>query len=53
MSCRDPTRDGWIKEKTEIKFWAVLCSRGCREKLPTATKSIRKRGSVLKRGGGC
>ena len=33
-SYRDPTRDGWIKEfiKTEMKFWAILGSRGCREK---------------------
>jgi hypothetical protein len=32
---RDPTRDGWIIYKTEIKFWTVL---GCREeKLPTVT----------------
>ena len=36
---RDLSRDDWIKRiyKTEMKLWAVLGSRGCREKkLPTS-----------------
>ena len=40
LSTRDSSRDGWIKEfiKRNMKFWAVLGSRGCREKTPNCHK---------------